>query len=158
VRRDGATERRSDEGLGADEIIGQLRAHAPSLEVDSRTWDEQNEVFSSRFQFGVSGIDWSRTASLVESVVRSAESAGEFIRIAVGKLDLAPSEQVVVVADNLFDEMLSLDVQDLEACVQQLVGLPLGFLVGPVDGSWDWVIDVRFAGAAWAGRAPGVTR
>ncbi len=157
MRSDGATKRRSDEGNRSNETIRALRAVAPSLMIDERALDELDERLS-RYPFGASGIDWSRASALVEATLKATSSAEEFIRAAIRELRLPGADRVLLIGDNLFEESLSLAVSDLEACVAILVQLPLGFIVGPLDGTWDWVIDVRFAGAAWAGKAPEVIK
>ncbi|MDQ7012832.1 MAG: hypothetical protein Q9O74_02920 [Planctomycetota bacterium] len=150
------TQQRNGGSDEAYETVHSLRAVTPSLAIDDRDWDELNTILSSRYPFGSSGIDWSEVEALVETTLRSRSAVPEFVRAAIGILGLLPDERLLLIGDHVFNETLTLTVADLAPCVTTLIGLPLGFIIGPSDGNWDWIIDIRFAGAAWAGRAPEV--
>ena len=149
---------RSDGILNANDTLRDLRVSVPSLSIDPRKWDALNDRLAARFRFASSGIDWSQTNALVETTLKSTPAVQDFVRAAVRNFNLQSADRLLLIGDHLFEEVVTLRVEHLEYCVAELAQLPLGFILGPLDGSWDWVIDVRFAGAAWAGKAPEVTR
>ncbi len=121
------------------------------IKVIERTVESSTEHLE-RYPFASSGIDWVKHQPVLEASLKTPSDSEQFVRDAFAAMSDGTESRVLFVADHWINKPLEVPSKCISTLAKNIHTSPCGYMLGPIDCTWDWVIDIRFARAAFAGR------